>query len=173
MAPTAAGASLDAEDGVDHFGGAAPPRETSVELIPKCASNGGGFGYVDAGGRFRIPPIYRAARPFCEGRAAVFKGGAGWGLIDANGRYILPPSCASIQPFSEGLAAVQPNRQSPYRWVYVDRAGRAAIDMKRRLVRWAFPFHEGKAWISCPYWYTQKLEQIDSAGNVLRVILPR
>jgi hypothetical protein len=43
----------------------------------------GGWGYVDAGGKIVVPPVFDAALPFREGSAAVARKGRWW--------YILPP----------------------------------------------------------------------------------
>ncbi|MES2775006.1 MAG: WG repeat-containing protein [Bacteroidota bacterium] len=57
---------------------------------------------------FRIAPVYEAAYPFYEGRAAVMKNGL-WGFIDAAGREVIPfefPEAKRYR-FNKGLIAVK------------------------------------------------------------------
>lgn len=106
--------------------------------------------------------------PFYEGLASVYVDGLGWGVIDQTGRFIVNPRFASIGPFSEGLAAAQPSEKYLYKWVYIDRTGRTAISLDAD-VEFAFPFHNGEAWITVPYFFASRTEEIDRQGRVIRV----
>lgn len=69
-----------------HSGQSGEPQ--SGQLMP--ALQEGRFGYVDAGGRFVIPPRFNAARNFFEGLAAVEQDGK-WGYIDPRGAFVIEP----------------------------------------------------------------------------------
>ena len=76
----------------------------------------GGWGFINRAGDFIIPPVYKYARPFYEGKAAVApkKGLDGkansrtlYGFINQVGAMIVPPLYeGSDIRFSEGLCAV-------------------------------------------------------------------
>ena len=146
---------------------APPPQDASVGLSPGgCQASR--CGYVDAAGTLVIPSRFKRAMPFYEGLASVYVDGAGWGVIDPSGRFVVDPSFASIGPFSEGLAAAQPSQKYLYRWVYIDRSGRTAISLAGH-VEFAFPFHSGLAWITVPYLFASRSEEIDRQGRVVKV----
>ena len=145
----------------------APPTEDkTVGLTASCEQQR--CGYVDTTGALIIPRRFKRAMPFYEGLASVLVEGAGWGVIDRTGRLVVGPNYASIGPFSEGVAAAQPSAKYLYRWVYIDHAGRAAISLAGH-VEFAFPFHGGKAWITVPYLFASRAEEIDRRGQVIRV----
>jgi len=146
-----------------------PKPDLTVGLTPKCQERL--CWYIDETGDFKIPRIYKMAMPFHEKLASVYKEGEEWGVIDPHGNYVVKPSFAWIGPFSEGLAAAQVSQKNLYHWAYIDRDGRIAIDFKFNVAR-AFPFHEGKAWLSCPYLFAEQKKQIDRTGKVLQTILP-
>lgn len=143
-----------------------PPLDTSVGLTPHC-SDRYKCGYVDQRGHFAVPAVYKVVKPFYEGLAAVYKEGYGWGVIDPEGHYVVQPSFASIGPFSEGLAGACPSDKDLYRWVYIDRSGRTVINMKFK-VEQTYPFHNGSAWVRCPFLFSSQMKQIDKNGRVLQ-----
>lgn len=146
-----------------------PRPDSTVGLTPKCEQHL--CGYIDGKGDFKISRIYKRAMPFYEGLASVYKAGKGWGAIDLQGNYIVKPSFAWIGPFSEGLAAAWVRGRYLYHWAYIDRSGTIAIDFKFKVAR-AFPFHDGTAWLSCPYLFAEQKKQIDRTGKILQTILP-
>ena len=148
-----------------------PQPDTSVGLTPRCSERYR-CGYTDREGHFVIAPVFKMVKPFYEGLAAVYKEGSGWGVIDPAGNYVLQPTFASIGPFSEGLAAACPSDKNLYRWVYIDRTGKTAIELKYK-VEQPFPFRGGKAWVRCPFLFSSQMKQIDTDGRILRVIYPR
>jgi hypothetical protein len=140
------------------------PIDASLGLTAACRD--GLCGYVDQGGRLVIPRRFRLARPFYERRASVLIAGVGWAVIDPTGHFVAPPGYAAIGPFSEGLAAAQSGAGDLYHWVYLDRSGARAIDLKFH-VQSAWPFHGGRAWITTPYWFSGREEVIDRSGKVI------
>ena len=146
-----------------------PQPDASVGLTPRCIERYR-CGYVNQENQFVIPPVYRVV-PFYEGLAAVYKEGSGWAVIDPDGKYRVQPTFANIGAFSEGLAAACPTDKNLYRWAYIDRSGRTAIELKYK-VEQAFPFHTGRAWVRCPFWFSSQMKEIDRAGVVLRRYLP-
>jgi hypothetical protein len=148
-----------------------PQPDASVGLTPRCSERYR-CGYVNREGRFVIAPVYKMVKPFYEGLSAVYKEDSGWGVIDPGGNYVVQTTFASIGPYSEGLAAACPSDKNLYQWVYIDRAGKTAIELKYK-VEEPFPFHNGKAWVRCPFLFSSQMKQIDTNGRVLRVIYPR
>lgn len=147
-----------------------PPVDGSVGLTPRCGN--GRCGYVNGSGAFAIAPRWKVSKPFHEGLASVYVENAGWGVIDPSGKYVIEPALAFIGPFSEGLAAACPDEKNLYRWIYIDRTGRTAIEIKYNAEH-GYPFHNGKAWVRCPFWFSTMSRQIDRAGRVIRKIYPR
>jgi hypothetical protein len=143
-----------------------PQPDASVGLTPRCSERYR-CGYIDRAGRFIIAPVYKVVKPFYEGLAAVYKEGSGWGVIDPAGNYVVQPTFASIGLFSEGLAAACPSDKNLYRWVYIDRAGKTAIELKYNFEQ-SFPFHGGRAWVRRPFLFSSQMKQIDTNGKVLR-----
>jgi hypothetical protein len=127
---------------------------------------------VNSQGELVIPRAYKVAKPFYEGLASVYVENVGWGLIDAKGNYVVAPTFAFIGPFSEGLAAACPDEKNLFRWVYIDRTGKAVIELNYNVNR-AFPFHDGKAWVNCPFLFSSASKQIDRSGRLEKEILPR
>lgn len=148
-----------------------PPVDTSVGLTPRCR-RGGPCGYVNAAGDFVIGPQWKWVKPFYEGRASVDEQNVGWGVIDSDGKYVVSPSFAVIGPFSEGLAAACPSDKNYYKWVYLDRSGKVAIELDYNVQR-AYPFHGGRGWVTCPFWFSSMSKQIDRTGRVKDRIYPR
>jgi hypothetical protein len=147
-----------------------PPADTSVGLTPRCGR--GRCGYVNRDGVFAIPPTYKVAKPFSEGLAAVYQENVGWGVIDPSGNYVIEPTFAFIGPFSEGLAAACPNEKNLNSWIYLDRMGKVAIEIKYD-AQFAYPFHNGAAWLRCTFLFSTMSKQIDRTGRVVRRIYPR
>lgn len=63
-------------------------------------------GYVDSKSNFVIPPIFKNARQFKSGIAAVNTPN-GWGYIDKLGNFLIQPQFQQAGDFSEGLAPVE------------------------------------------------------------------
>jgi len=147
-----------------------PPPDKAVGLTVSCENQQ--CGYANKRGEIVIPRTYKAAKPFYEGLASVYVGNVGWGLIDPTGSYVVQPTFGFIGPFSEGLAAACPDEKNLYRWVYINKSGKTAITLSYNVNK-AFPFHDGKAWVTCPFLFSQMSKQIDRNGRVEHIILPR
>ena len=147
-----------------------PLPDMSVGLTLSCVPSR--CGYVNGQGELVIPRAYEVAKPFYEGLASVYVENVGWGVIDPKGNYVVEPAFAFIGPFSEGLAGACPSEKNLYRWVYIDRTGKAVINLDYNVNK-AFPFHDGKAWVSCPFLFSQMSKQIDRSGHVEHMILTR
>jgi WG containing repeat len=117
--------------------------DPSVGLTPRCTGQSK-CGYVNQTGMFVIAPVHKVVRPFFEGLASVYSDPTGWGVIYPKGNCVVPPSFAAIGPFSEGLTASCPSLKNLYWWVYIDRAGKTAIELKFSAEQ-PFPFHDGRA----------------------------
>lgn len=63
-------------------------------------------GFINTAGIEVVPLIYRFARPYSEGRAAVMAKGK-WGYLDTQGQIVIEPQFDHAYPFSEGLALVE------------------------------------------------------------------
>jgi hypothetical protein len=146
-----------------------PLPDKSVGLAVSCVPSR--CGYANSQGELVIPRVYKVAKPFYEGLASVYMENVGWGVIDPKGKYVVRPTFAFIGPFSEGLAAACPDEKNLYRWVYINRAGKTIIAFNYNVNR-AFPFHDGKAWLSCPFLFSSESKQIDRSGRAEKVILP-
>jgi hypothetical protein len=95
------------------------------------------YGFMDAQGRWVVPPAYVDASPFAEGLAAVQKDGR-WGYIDAHGQWMIEPRFELAMTFSEGLAAVETDGH----WIFIAPTGQTVIAGP---FDDAFPFHDGIA----------------------------
>lgn len=73
------------------------------ELEPRRKGNK--FGFVDAAGRFSIPPDFDDALPFSDGLAAVAVGDK-WGFIDTAGHIVIQPKFEDAFYFREGVGTV-------------------------------------------------------------------
>lgn len=84
-------------------------------------------GFVNRGGSLVIPAIYRNARSFHGGLAAVqtYDGyrQLKWGYIDGRGQTVIPPQFDEALDFREGLAPVR----SGSRWGYIGTNGAFVI----------------------------------------------
>ena len=146
-----------------------PALDDSVHLTPHCAN--GKCGYLDQKGDFAIPQTFKVAKPFYGGLASVYVEGSGWGAIDPVGSYVVPPRFAWIGPFSEGLAGAALSEKNLYEWAYIDRTGKITIRLNYHVER-AYPFHNGKAWVTCPFLFSEMSKEIDRSGHVLKNLYP-
>jgi hypothetical protein len=136
-------------------------------LYPVRAENGK-WGFIDATGTYRIPPIYTGAGEFSDGVAYVYR----WqgdrrinGIVDAAGKFTELPTNDYPVTFSEGLARVQTGSGERL-FGFVDRTGREVIPRK---FYDAGPFSEGLAWVA--EWHDRQLlyGYIDRSG---RYVIP-
>jgi hypothetical protein len=103
---------------------------------------GGQEGYIDRCGKVAIPPIFRAARHFTEGLAAVKISDDTWQYIDKSGSIVCNGKQFVIaHAFAEGLAAVH---TGGWNWGFIDRTGEWVIEPRPEW-RWAHGFSEGLA----------------------------
>ncbi len=90
----------------------------------------GRSGYIDASGKWVIPPIYEGGGLFSEGLAAV-KVGEKWGFINRSGKMVIKPLYESTYGFSKGLAHVTvKNSRGRKRDGFIDGKGRMVIPAK-------------------------------------------
>jgi hypothetical protein len=93
-----------------------------------AAKTSDGWGYVDLAGHWVITPGFDVATVFRDGAAEVLPSGAQDSLfIDRGGAPLNDVRFAQSLGYSEGLAPVQ-LRDSDGSWIYIDKAGRKAID---------------------------------------------
>lgn len=127
-----------------------------------------GWGFINRAGDFIIPPVYKYARPFYEGKAAVApkKGVDGkantknrYGFINKVGELIIPPlfEGADIR-FSEGLCAVWDKG-----FGFIDEKGVVVVPCK---LDYADHFSEGLA-VFKPKGRKDLYGYIDKGGNVV------
>lgn len=96
------------------------PKVNLWPLMQNCR-----YGYVDAKGRFAIPPQFEDAGYFSGGVASVEKDGR-YGFIDPSGKWVIPPKYEQANPFENGLAAVEIGTK----FGAIDRSGRMVIAAK-------------------------------------------
>ena len=123
------------------------------------------WGYLNKDGDLVIKPLFRAARLFHEGLAAVQPGAVGWGYINKTGKLVVPADYHSVKGFSEGLAPVMPIEKLNG-WGYLNTKnelvlppqyseaepfseGLAAVKVADK--RWGFIDHEGRLVLSANY----------------------
>lgn len=106
---------------VDSSGKIQPHRiALGGELVPGRKDTKVGF--VDASGRFKIPPIFDDALPFSGGLAAV-KTGAKWGFIEASGHFAITPRFDDAFYFIDGVAVAN----LAGHFVLIDRKGKVIV----------------------------------------------
>ena len=122
-------------------------------------------GYMDAAGTWVVPPKFRRAGPFCEGRAAVQVVGNRWFYIDRNGNQI-GDTWDGAEAFTEGRGMVSVFKGGDT-WLhgFVDATGRLVIPARFPAARL---FSEGRAAVRVD---SDKWGYIDRDGTV--VIAPR
>lgn len=77
-----------------------------------------GFGFIDAKGKWILPPRSGMLRPFVNGYAACEAGGK-WGFIDRTGKVVVKQEWDEVADFHEGHAAVKRSDK----WGFVDGTG--------------------------------------------------
>jgi hypothetical protein len=104
-------------------------------------------GFVDATGKFAIPPKFLEGGSFVDGLAPVRAGeeyenthcgqpgynpNSNHGYIDRQGEFIIAPQFTHAEPFSEGLAAVgiRDAKTGREKWGYIDRTGKFVIPLQ-------------------------------------------
>ena len=106
---------------------------TAPQLLPERK-----VGFIDKNGKTIIEPKFEAARPFCEGLAAV-RVKDKWGYIDHSGSFVIQPKFDAVgvldypgddpMDFSEGLAAVRIGG-SDGRVGFIDKTGTLVVPAK-------------------------------------------
>ncbi len=69
-----------------------------------------GLGYTNRSAEFVIPPRYRQAKAFSQGRAAVRLGDT-WGYLNRQGEFVIEAKYDNAHSYSEGLAVVEQEGQ--------------------------------------------------------------
>ncbi|MFJ3636043.1 WG repeat-containing protein [Streptomyces sp. NPDC090112] len=76
---------------------------------------GGGWGYLDHTGRWRVVPVLDEAKRLAwPAGLARFRQGDAWGYVNARGRVVIAPRYREAAAFSHGLAAVRSGRKFHY-----------------------------------------------------------
>src|SRR5512133_3354213 len=93
--------------------------------LATALSEDGAIGYVDRDYHRVIPPKFRAAGDFLEGRASVKPVGetALYGVVDRLGNFVVPPIYDEITDYRLGTAVAQ-RRQG---WSYANRHGEVVL----------------------------------------------
>ncbi len=115
-----------------HLGRAISPPEGLQALFRFNAEKAGGWiaaakggddrwGYIDAEGRWRVPPTLESARDFSKDGMARFCQDGRWGFVNLAGEVVIPPSFEDATPFRDGLCAVKVGENA---WRIIDREGR-------------------------------------------------
>ncbi len=90
----------------------------------------GRSGYIDASGKWVLPPIYEGAGTFREGLASVKVGGK-WGFINRSGKLVIKPKYEMTFGFTDGLALVTiKNSRGQKRDGFINGKGRMVIPAK-------------------------------------------
>lgn len=91
------------------------------------------YGYIDASGEVVIPTVFRHARGFSEGLAAVAMDTehrfANVGYVDTSGQMVIEPRYVAGEEFSEGYASVRLDSTTSERWVFINRDGHQVGDL--------------------------------------------
>lgn len=95
------------------------PLHWAAEDAMALERSGKKTGFLDATGRWSIPPQYENALPFSEGLAAVQEDGK-WGFIDATGKEVIPARFDEAYYFNQGVALVAVGDQRQL----IDKSGR-------------------------------------------------
>ncbi|WP_341876991.1 WG repeat-containing protein [Defluviitalea saccharophila] len=105
--------------------------------------NGWKYGYIDREGNVVIPPQYRYARSFEEGKAVVEKMDGGYSIIDTEGNIISDLNYAFVGGIGEGLLSFQETLGE--RYGYIDFSGNIIIPVQFDT---AEEFQDGRAVVS-------------------------
>lgn len=91
----------------------------------------GGWGFIDRGGRWVVPPVHDFVRPCSEGLCAVQKDGL-WGFVDTTGAAAIPCRYQRLEStFVDGLAYVSRRLRADlphFAEGWIDRTGREYFD---------------------------------------------
>ncbi|WP_258525698.1 WG repeat-containing protein [Paenibacillus sp. YN15] len=111
-------------------------------LFPASVNTTSGqmWGYVDAGGKMRLAPVYDYAENFQNnGLAVVSKGGKN-GIINTGGQFVVEPRFDSIGEFSEGRAVVSDDKGA----YVIDEQGRR-VTPPDKVYTYIQPYSDGRA----------------------------
>jgi hypothetical protein len=111
-------------------------------LLPASVNTTSGqlWGYVDGGGKLRLPAVYDYAESFqSNGLAVVSKDGKN-GIINTRGQFVVEPRFDSIGPFSEGRAVVSDSKGA----YVIDEQGRR-VTPPDKVYSYIQAYSEGRA----------------------------
>lgn len=122
--------------GEDSYGQRAPV------LLPASVNTTSGqlWGYVDAGGRLRLPAVYDYAESFQANGLAVVSQKGKSGIINTRGEFVVEPRFDSIGAFSEGRAVVSDDKGA----YIIDEQGRR-VTPPDKVYSYIQPYSEGRA----------------------------
>lgn len=89
--------------------------------IAAARADDGRWGYIDAEGRWRVPPTLESARNYSEDGMARFQQGGRWGFVNLAGEVVIAPGFEDTRSFRDGLCAVKVGENA---WRTIDREGR-------------------------------------------------
>ncbi len=98
------------------------------ELALTYSDERGRFGYKDKQDQWWIAPVYKDARPFCDGIAATRRDNEKWGYINKWGVAVIAAGFDEATDFSEGAAGVVVEAQAGF----VDKTGHWMCAFKGR-----------------------------------------
>jgi len=107
----------------------------------------GKWGFIDATGRYRIPPQFDGANEFSDGVAYIWEWNH-WdkkvGIVDTHGTVTWFPPQEYEFTFHDGLACVQSYGDDKGKYGFIDKTGHLAISPQ---FFYAGEFSEGLAWV--------------------------
>jgi hypothetical protein len=124
------------------FQGAGQSFDCEEELFSKKDRKTRLFGYVNALGEYRIPPVFLKAMPFV-GRNAVVQQGKMFGVINCEGILVVPADYEEIASFSNGKGWVRTGGL----WGLIDVRGRMLIAPQYEEVKEINPFSGTQTWV--------------------------
>ncbi len=122
-------------------GGESSAQRAQV-LLPASVNTTSGqlWGYVDAGGKLRLPAVYDYAESFQDNGLAVVSKNGKSGIINTRGQFVVEPRYDSIGVFSEGRASVSDDKGS----YVIDEQGRR-VTPPDKVYSYIQPYSEGRA----------------------------
>ena len=157
---------------IDRQGNVWPLRLGPADALAPESSDGKA-GFLDATGRWVIPPRYQDALPFSDGLAAVQVGGK-WGFIDPSGKEVLAPRYDAAFYFNQGVAFVQSGDD---RFQLIDKAGQVlarGLDMMNPPSEGLIAVSKGDKWgylgLDGKFVIPPQFESVDSFSEGLATV---
>jgi hypothetical protein len=84
------------------------------------------FGYINKSGKVIVKPVFREAKEFSDGLAAVKNDQNKWGFINKDGKYSIEPKFDYVYSFNDGYAPVLIDAANN-EYSYIDKKGTIVI----------------------------------------------